>query len=74
MATSMFRPQRNNRVILAAVSLLAGLACALVSVYADSRAGCAVWVALAVLLTFAAGGVLGSERGLRAGRVGNLKR
>lgn len=46
--------------------LVAGVVCAVVSVYSDSRAACAAWVAAALVLVLVAG--LGLRSGARAPR------
>lgn len=46
--------------------LVAGVACAVVSVYSDSRAACVAWVAAALVLVLVAG--LGLRSGARAPR------
>ena len=44
-----------RRIAVSVVCLIAGMLFGLISVYSNTRAACAFWVALALVLTFVSG-------------------
>lgn len=53
--TTMPRPSDMRRIAGSVIPLLAGVLFGLISVYSNTRAGCAFWVTLALIATFASG-------------------
>ncbi len=53
--TTLPRPSDMRRISGSVILLLAGVLFGLISVYSNTRAGCAFWVALALTATFPAG-------------------
>lgn len=53
--TTVPRPSDMRRIAGSVILLLAGVLFGLISVYSNTRAGCALWVALALAFTFGSG-------------------